>query len=177
MSAGSPDQRQAAGPLLLAHEVVQLAALLPGPDNSHRRALQEVHRAIVPWRLGRAAEADVRVEVAALSSAAFMHELDLGRPECWMLGLVSALLGAGVGIDLPASRDGPSRAATGDLAEVVARQLVHTFAEVARTAPTALPLGVSPKLYRVVGGDVARRIEAAAAVAIRKTFGTKERPQ
>ena len=162
----------AATPLALAHEITEIAAQLPGVDNAERQALEAIHQAIVPWRLGSASEEDVRITAAALASIAFTREPDLSKPECWMLGLISSLLGACMMVELHPSGSEASRVASSDLAEFVATEVIRTFVALARSVPASTPLGVSPKLYRVVGEDVARRIEGLSKVAMRKTFGS-----
>ena len=162
----------AATPLALANEIAEIAALLPGVANAERQALQAIHQAIVPWLLGSASEEDTRIKVAALASVAFMRGPDLRKPECWMLGLVSSLLGAVSMRELNQSSSGVARVASSDLAEFVATEVMRTFVALARSVPASTPLGVSPKLYRVVGEDVARRIEGLSKVAMRKTFGS-----
>ena len=113
--------RPVASPLLLAHEVAQLAALMPGADNAERQALQAIHQAIVLWRLGQATEEAVSIKAAALASGAFMRGIDLSRSECWMLGLVSSLLGTCSTVDLHSSGSETSRIAASELAQFVAK--------------------------------------------------------
>ena len=95
----APPTERPADPLALAHELAQLAALLPGPDNIHRQALAAIKAAIVPWWVDPANANKVQVSVAELAGPAFVRETDFGRPECWLLGAVSALLGAHTAID------------------------------------------------------------------------------
>ena len=160
-------------PLVLAHEIAQMAALLPGADNAERQALQSIHQAIAPWRLGLAKEEEVRITVAALASSSFARGPDLSKPEVWMLGLVGSLLSACHMVEIHPFGTAASSVAPSDLAEFTAAEVIRTFVALARSVPASSPLGVSPKLYRVVGEDVARRIEVLSKVAMRKTFGTR----
>ena len=173
MSAATARRHTPADPLLLAHDVAQLAALLPGADNAERQTLQAIHEAIAPWRLGQASPEEVRIQVALLANAAFIHGPDLSHPECWMLGLISSLLGACRVFELKPFGSEASRVASSDLAEYVATEVIRTFVALAHSVPASTPLGVSPKLYGVVGEDVARRIEGLSKVAMLKTFGTR----
>lgn len=173
MSAAKPKVSPAPHPLLLAYEVAQLGTLLQGPDSSHRTALQAVHQAIEPWRTGDADEDDVLAKVAEIAGLAFTTSTDLNRPECWALGFICATLGACTALPVeedaaPAASPSPS----GDMAAAIAAQLVGVCAQVARKKPQALPLGVSLPLYQLVASDVAKRIEAAGAAAMRRAYGT-----
>jgi len=159
-------------PLTLAHEFAQLAALLPGPDNSHRQALAAIASAIVPWRLGTATADAVQVEVAKLAGPAFLHETDFGRPECWLLGAVSAVLGAHTAVELSATPDGMQDFDAGDIAVTVAGMAVKGCAGVARLPPEVMPKGVTPKQYMRAGEAIAKRIEDMGSAAIREGLST-----
>ncbi len=153
--------------LTLAHEFAQLWALLPGPDNSHRQALAAIASAIVPWRLGTATADAVLVEVAKLSGPAFLDETDFGRPECWLLGAVSAVLGAHTAVELPATPDGMQDFDEGNIAVTVGGIVVKLCAGVARMRPEVMQKGVTPKQYMRAGEAIAKRIEDIGSAAIR----------
>lgn len=157
-------------PMLLAHEVARLAGLLPGSDNSQRQALRAIHEAMVPWCLGQADEAAARSKVAEIAIAAFLMGTDLGQPECWMLGLIGALLDVDPETGASARAAAQSSHDEAGLATAVAGQITGVCARIARQRPSSLPLGITPKLYDVVGGDIARRIEATSARTTRNTF-------
>ena len=111
--------------------------------------------------------------MALLANAAFIHGPDLSHPECWMLGLISSLLGACRVVELkPFGSAAAGGGPTSDLGHVVVTHILQTFSALIRTVPPSLPLGVTPALYRVVANDVGRRIDSMGEVAMRKTFGT-----
>lgn len=159
----------AATAVILVHEIAKLAALLSDADNAERQALVAIGQAVVPLRLGQATVEEVSIKAAAIANSAFMREPDLSRPECWMLGLVSTLLGACQVVEL---QPGCSAASGADAGHFVVTQILRTFSALIRTVPTSLPLGVTPALYRVVANDLGRRFDGIGEVAMRKTFGT-----
>ena len=173
MSASKQRQGASANPLIVAHDLAQMGLLLPSTDNAERKALQAVHEAIVPWRLGQATEEDVRIKVVAIANTAFLHAPDLSRPESWILGAISSLLSACTMVELHSTVSAVSRGgAVPDLGHFVVMQIMRTFSTLIRTVPSSLPLGVTPALYRVVANDVGRRIDGMGEMAMRKTFGT-----
>lgn len=171
MSAPKQGQRAPANTLIVAHEWAQMGLLLHGVDNAERKALQAIHEAIVPLRLGQATEEDVRIKVAAIANAAFILQPDLSHPESWILGAISSLLGAGTMDQIHSMVSVVSSGReTPDLGHFVVTQIMRTFSSLIRTVPKSLPLGVTPALYRVVANDVARRIDGMGEVAMLKTF-------
>lgn len=178
MSAAKQRQRAPANPLIVAHELAQMGLLLPSADYAERKALQAIHEALVPLRLGQATEEDVRIKVAAIANTAFLLQPDLSHPESWILGAISSLLGAGTMDQLHSVVSAVSSGrGTPDLGHFVVTQIMRTFSTLIRTVPKSLPLGVTPALYRVVANDVARRIDGMGEMAMLKTFsagGTRQ---